>query len=85
MNDWQSTCLESRALPRDLSDFESEAFFTFSESELVSDHGHESLTYFAFPSNHWRQIRTNSQRGRIIRKIRRVPAWLGRSPMDTVR
>ena len=27
MNDWQSTCLGRRSLPRDLSDFEIEAFF----------------------------------------------------------
>jgi hypothetical protein len=33
MNDWQSTCLGRRSLPRDLSDFEIEAFFTFSEAE----------------------------------------------------
>jgi TnpA family transposase len=33
MNDWQSTCLGRRSVPRDLSDFEIEAFFTFSEAE----------------------------------------------------
>src|ERR1017187_7015525 len=33
MNDWQSTCLGRRSLQRDLSDFEIEAFFTFSEAE----------------------------------------------------
>ena len=33
MNDWQSTWLGRRCLPRDLSDFEIEAFFTFSGNE----------------------------------------------------
>ncbi len=33
MNDWQSTHLGRGALPRDLSGFEIEAFFTYSESE----------------------------------------------------
>jgi len=33
MNDWQSPYLGRGALPRDLSGFEIEAFFTYSESE----------------------------------------------------
>jgi len=33
MNDWQSTWLGRRSLPRDLSGFEIEAFFTFSGNE----------------------------------------------------
>ena len=33
MNVWQSTYLGRGALPRDLSGFEIEAFFTYSESE----------------------------------------------------
>jgi hypothetical protein len=33
MNDWQSTYLGRGALPRDLSGFEIEAFFTYPESE----------------------------------------------------
>ena len=33
MNDWQSTWLGRRCLPRDLSDFEIEAFFTFTGHE----------------------------------------------------
>ena len=33
MNDWQSTCLGRGSLPRDLSAFEIEAFFTFSDAE----------------------------------------------------
>ena len=39
MNDWQSTYLGRGALPRDLSGFEIEAFFTYSEPErrLIDD------------------------------------------------
>ena len=33
--------------------------------------GHETLAYSSFPSNHWRQIRTNNPLERIIREIRR--------------
>jgi transposase-like protein len=34
-------------------------------ADLVASHGQETLTYFAFPSNHWRQIKTNSKRSVI--------------------
>src|SRR5207248_1340296 len=30
---------------------------------------HETLTYFAFPSNHWRQVKTNNPLEWIIREI----------------
>ena len=40
-------------------------------ADLVATHGQETLTYFAFPSNHWRQIKTNNPLERIIREIRR--------------
>jgi Domain of unknown function (DUF4158) len=33
MNDWQSTCLGRRSLPRELSAFEIEAFFNFPHAE----------------------------------------------------
>src|SRR5580692_283189 len=33
MQDWHSTCLGRRTLPRDLSSFEIEAFFNFSDAE----------------------------------------------------
>src|ERR1017187_5906183 len=35
-------------------------------AELLATHGQETLTYFAFPSNHWRQIKTNNPLERII-------------------
>ena len=40
-------------------------------AELVEVTAHETFTYFAFPSNHWRQIKTNNPLERIIREIRR--------------
>jgi hypothetical protein len=33
MQDWHSTCLGRRTLPRDLSAFEIEAFFNFTDAE----------------------------------------------------
>lgn len=32
---------------------------------------HETLTYYNFPANHWRKIRTNNPLERIMREIRR--------------
>jgi putative transposase len=49
-------------------------------AELVANHGQETLTYFAFPSNHWRQIRTNNPLERIIREIRRRTRVVGAFP-----
>ena len=40
-------------------------------AELVEAKAHETLTYFAFLSNHWRQVKTNNPLERIIREIRR--------------
>ena len=39
-------------------------------AELVEAKAHETLTYFAFPSNHWRQVKTNNPL-EISREIRR--------------
>jgi hypothetical protein len=49
-------------------------------AELVAGKGHETLTYFSFPSNHWRQIRTNNPLERIIREIRRRTRVIGAFP-----
>jgi putative transposase len=49
-------------------------------AELVANHGQETLTYFAFPSNHWRQVRTNNPLERIIREIRRRTRVVGAFP-----
>jgi putative transposase len=40
-------------------------------AELLETSAHETLSYFTFPSNHWRQIKTNNPLERIIREIRR--------------
>jgi len=49
-------------------------------AELVEARAHETLTYFAFPSNHWRQVRTNNPLERIIRQIRRRTRVVGAFP-----
>ena len=49
-------------------------------AELVEAKAHETLTYFAFPSNHWRQIKTNNPVERIIREIRRRTRVVGAFP-----
>src|SRR4029077_3626065 len=49
-------------------------------AELVEAKAHETLSYFAFPSNHWRQVRTNNPLERIIREIRRRTRVVGAFP-----
>jgi transposase-like protein len=49
-------------------------------AELLETSAAETLTYFAFPSNHWRQLRTNNPMERIIREIRRRTRVLGAFP-----
>jgi putative transposase len=51
-----------------------------SAAELVEQKAHETLTYFAYPSTHWRQIRTNNPLERIIREIRRRTRVVGAFP-----
>jgi transposase-like protein len=40
-------------------------------AELVEQKVGETMTYYAYPSTHWRQLRTNNPLERIIREIRR--------------
>ena len=40
----------------------------------------ETLTYYGFPSSHWRRIRTNNPMERIIREIRRRSRVVGAFP-----
>ena len=40
----------------------------------------ETLTYYAFPEEHWRRIRTNNPLERILRKIRRRTRVVGAFP-----
>jgi putative transposase len=49
-------------------------------AELVEQSGGETLTYYAYPSTHWRQIRTNNPLERIIREIRRRTRVVGAFP-----
>jgi transposase-like protein len=49
-------------------------------ADLVEQKAVETLTYYGFPSNHWRQIRTNNPLERIIREIRRRTRVVGAFP-----
>ena len=49
-------------------------------AELVEQKVAETLTYYAYPPNHWRQIRTNNPLERIIREIRRRTRVVGAFP-----
>jgi putative transposase len=49
-------------------------------AELLETRGHETLTYYGFPTNHWRQLRTNNPLERIIREIRRRTRVVGAFP-----
>ena len=52
-------------------------------ADLVEQKVAETLTYYAYPSTHWRQIRTNNPLERIIREIRDARAWSVHSPTAT--
>ena len=49
-------------------------------AELVEQKVGETLTYYTYPSTHWRQIRTNNPLERIIREIRRRTRAVGAFP-----
>ena len=40
----------------------------------------ETLSYYAFPEEHWRRIRTNNPLERILREIRRRTRVVGEFP-----
>ena len=44
-------------------------------AELVEAKAHETLTYFAFPSNHWRQVKTNNPLERSSARFAGARAW----------
>jgi len=51
-----------------------------SAAELVEQKVGETLTYYEYPSTHWRQIKTNNPLERIIREIRRRTRVVGAFP-----
>jgi putative transposase len=49
-------------------------------AEFVEQKVGETLTYYKYPSTHWRQLRTNNPLERIIREIRRRTRVVGAFP-----
>jgi putative transposase len=49
-------------------------------AELVEAAVEETLTYYAFPEEHWRRIRTNNPLERILRETRRRTRVVGAFP-----
>ncbi len=49
-------------------------------ADLLEEHGHETLTYYAFPDSHWIKLRTNNPLERIMREIRRRTRVVGAFP-----
>jgi hypothetical protein len=76
MSDWQSTYLGRSALPRDLSGFEIEAFFTYSEPErrVIDDERRTPTLKLALAL----QIGFLRMTGRLLEALRIVPPALWR-------
>ena len=49
-------------------------------AELVEASVGETLAYYAFPSEHWRRIRTNNPLERLMKEIRRRTRVVGAFP-----
>ena len=49
-------------------------------SKIVEDGAKETLSYYDFPSQHWRSLRTNNPLERLMRKIRRRTRVVGAFP-----
>jgi len=49
-------------------------------AKTVEEGIHETLTYTAFPREHWRSLRTNNPMERIMREIRRRTRVVGNFP-----
>ena len=47
---------------------------------LVREGAVETLSYYAFPREHWRQLRTNNPLERLLREIRRRTRVIGSFP-----
>jgi hypothetical protein len=75
MQDWHSTCLGRRTLPRDLSAFEFEAFFNFSDAEQgVIEERRSAALKLALAL----QIGFLRMTGRLLEAVRIVPPALWR-------
>ena len=57
-----------------------EAMKLFKAAKVVREGVGETLSYMAFPTEHWRQIRTNNPLERIMREIRRRTRVVGAFP-----
>jgi transposase-like protein len=49
-------------------------------ARIVEQGAHETLSYYAFPSQHWRSLRTNNPLERLMREIRRRTRVVGAFP-----
>jgi putative transposase len=49
-------------------------------AKLVEKGAAETLSYYAFPSQHWRSLRTNNPLERLMREIRRRTRVVGAFP-----
>ena len=49
-------------------------------AEIVSDAIEETLTYYAFPPQHWIKLRTNNPMERLLREARRRTKVIGAFP-----
>jgi putative transposase len=49
-------------------------------AKLVEEHIEETLTYYAFPSQHWLKIRTNNPMERLLKEARRRTKVVGAFP-----
>ena len=75
MQDWHSTCLGRRTLPRDLSSFEIEAFFNFSDAERrVIEERRSAALKLALAL----QVGFLRMTGRLLEAVRIVPPVLWR-------
>jgi transposase-like protein len=49
-------------------------------ARIVEQGAHETLSYYSFPSQHWRSLRTNNPLERLMREIRRRTRVVGAFP-----
>ena len=54
-------------------------------AQLVRDGVEETLSYYEFPREHWRCLRTNNPLERIMRRFGAAPTWARRFPMANQR